>query len=91
MWFEKNTIEEKIKNFSEEEKVIAYHSVLVERNKKEIRQKHCKHINIRICGSNLVGDATCLDCGKVDRLYVFMNGMFKEFNELYNKMTTKKK
>lgn len=91
MWLNDSSLDKEIKGFSESEKLTAVESVIKSRKEIAEKQNSCKHMNIKIYGTHLVGQATCEDCGKTDSLYIFLNGIFSELNSLYNKLSNKVK
>ena len=46
---------------------------LEEKKQKKEKQDKCEHKNFSILGHNLIGYATCLDCGYRNKAYIFQN------------------
>ena len=46
------------------------------------RQSTCEHKNFSIYGHNIIGDATCLNCGKVMGMEVFYNALTDRLRDL---------
>jgi hypothetical protein len=53
------------------------------------KQDACLHKRFYIYGHNMVGDATCLDCGKTYKMYVFYNSLLNRLIDLEKKLEDK--
>ena len=53
---------------------------------KREKQSNCKHEHYTVMGHELIGRATCLDCDKEQRAYIFHNLQYERMSKLCDKV-----
>lgn len=62
---------------------------ILEKDRIRRKQDSCEHKHFTIYGHNLLGDATCIDCGKTERMYIYYNRLTEKLIDLADKLEKK--
>lgn len=74
--------------FFKKDKVV---NIDIDNSERLKKQDECLHKHFCIYEHNIIGEATCLDCGKTDKMYIFFNSLFNRLIELENRLADKLK